>query len=133
HGFSGVLSEFQHHELTLQGGFALALRDGNEEASFNVPAPWPVLKARLPLADAAVGHPAQFTWQQTDYSLGSAPVDGGGLILVAIPLPGEFSQTVREVEASQQRYYNLARERRLVRRTYMSLLLLLTMIVLFVT
>ena len=42
-------------------------------------------------------------------------------------------QTVRQVEASQQRYYNLARERRVVRRTYMSLLLLLTMSVLFVT
>jgi len=133
HGFSGVVGEFQHHELTLQGGFALAVRDGNAEASFNAPAPWPVLKSRLPLADAAAGRPAQFTWQQIDYTLGSTPVAGGGLILVAIPLPREFSQTVREVEASQQRYYDLARERRLVRRTYMGLLLLLTMIVLFVT
>ncbi len=133
HGFSGVVSEFQHHELTLQGGFALALRDDNAEASFNAPAPWPVLKSKLPLAEAATGHPAQFTWQQTDYTLGSAPVSGGGLILVAIPLPREFSQTVHQVEASQQRYYDLARERRLVRRTYMGLLLLLTMIVLFVT
>jgi len=133
HGFSGVVSEFQRRELTLQGGFALALQDGNAEASFNVPAPWPVLKSRLPMAEAALGHPAQFTWQQTDYTLGSAPVEGGGLILVAIPLPREFSQTVRQVEASQQRYYDLARERKLVRRTYMGLLLLLTMIVLFVT
>jgi nitrogen fixation/metabolism regulation signal transduction histidine kinase len=133
HGLAGVVSEFQHHELTLQGGFALAVRDGNAEASFNLPAPWPVLKSRLPLAEAALGHPAQFTWQKMDYTLGSAPVEGGGLILVAIPLPPEFSQTVRQVEASQQRYYDLARERRLVRRTYMSLLLLLTMIVLFVT
>ena len=40
---------------------------------------------------------------------------------------------MHQVEASQQRYYDLARERRLVRRTYMGLLLLLTMIVLFVT
>jgi two-component system, NtrC family, nitrogen regulation sensor histidine kinase NtrY len=138
HGYSGVVAEFQLHEPTLQGGFALAVRDDNEEASFNAPAPWPVLKSKLPLADAIIGHPAQFTWQQTDYTLGSAPVDsgevnGGGLILVAIPLPREFSQTVRQVEASQQRYYDLARERRLVRRTYMGLLLLLTMIVLFVT
>jgi two-component system, NtrC family, nitrogen regulation sensor histidine kinase NtrY len=138
HGFSGVVAEFQEHEPTLQGGFALAVRDDNEEASFNAPAPWPVLKSKLPVADAIVGRPAQFTWQQTDYTLGSAPVDsgeqnGGGLILVAIPLPREFSQTVRQVEASQQRYYDLARERKLVRRTYMGLLLLLTMIVLFVT
>jgi two-component system, NtrC family, nitrogen regulation sensor histidine kinase NtrY len=133
HGFGGVVSEFQRHELTLQGGFALALRDGNAEASFNAPAPWPVLKSTLPLADAVAGHPAQFTWQQTDYSLGSAPVQGGGLILAAIPLPREFSQTVRQVEASQQRYFQLSGQRRRVRQTYMGLLLLLTMMVLFVT
>ncbi len=133
-GFSGVVNEFQHHEITLQGGFALAVRDDNEEASFNAPAPWPSPESpNCPLAEAAVAHPAQFTWQQTDYTLGSAPVEGGGLILVGIPLPHEFSQTVRQVEASQQRYYDLARERKLVRRTYMGLLLLLTMIVLFVT
>ena len=133
HGFSGVITEFQRQEPTLQGGFALAIRDGNAEASFNAPAPWPVLKGSLPLADAAAGRPAQFTWQNRDYTLGSAPVDTGGTILVAIPLPREFSQTVRQVEASQQRYYDLARERRVVRRTYMGLLLLLTMTVLFVT
>jgi len=133
HGFSGVVSEFQHHELTLQGGFALALRDGNAEASFNAPAPWPQLKPRLPLAEAAAGRPAPFTWQGTDYTLGSAPVQGDGMILAAIPLPREFSQTVRQIEASQQRYFQLSSERRRVRQTYMGLLLLLTMMVLFVT
>ena len=40
HGFSGVVAEFQHHETTLQGGFALAVQNDNEEASFNAPAPW---------------------------------------------------------------------------------------------
>jgi two-component system, NtrC family, nitrogen regulation sensor histidine kinase NtrY len=133
HGFSSVMEEFQRHELTLQGGFALAVREGNAEASFNAPAPWLVLKSSLPLSEAAESGPAQFTWQQTDYTLGSAPVGSGGMILVAIPLPREFLQTVRQVEASQKRYYDLAHERRLVRRTYMGLLLLLTMMVLFVT
>jgi nitrogen fixation/metabolism regulation signal transduction histidine kinase len=133
HGFSGTENEFQRHELTLQGGFAMAVQDGNAEASFNAPAAWAILKPHLPLEDAAAGRPAQFSWLQMDYTLGSATVHGGGLILVAIPLPGEFSQTVRQVEASQQRYYNLAAERRVVRRTYMGLLLLLTMLVLFVT
>jgi nitrogen fixation/metabolism regulation signal transduction histidine kinase len=132
-GFAGVVSEFQHHELTLQGGFALAIRDGNAEASFNAPAPWSILKTRLPLADAAAGRPALFTWQNADYTLGSAPVKGEGMILAAIPLPREFGQTVRQVEASQQRYFQLSRERRRVRQTYMGLLLLLTMMVLFVT
>src|SRR5438270_212543 len=32
-GFSGMVGEFQRHELTLQGGFALAVLDGNEEAA----------------------------------------------------------------------------------------------------
>jgi len=132
-GFAGVLSEFQRHEATLQGGFAIALKDGNSEASYNAPAPWPVLKAALPLSDAQAGRPAQFSWQQADYTLGSAAVPEGGLILVAIPLPREFSQTAHQLEASQQRYFQLSRERRRVRQTYIGLLLLLTMMVLFVT
>jgi two-component system nitrogen regulation sensor histidine kinase NtrY len=133
HGFSSVVSEFQNHEITLQGGFAVAVQDGNAEASFNAPAPWPLLKSRLPLAEAAAAKPARFTWDQTEYTLGSARVGNDGLILVAIPLPKAFSQTVKHVEDSQQRYFELARERRLVRRTYMGLLLLLTMMVLFVS
>jgi len=133
HGYSGVISEFQHHELTLQGGFALAIKDGNAEASFNAPSPWPVMKNSLPISTLAASHPAQFSWQGTEYTLGSASVQGGGMILVAIPLPRGFTETVHEVEDSQRRYYNLARERRVVRRTYMGLLLLLTMSVLFVT
>lgn len=133
HGFSPVIEEFQRHELTLQGGFALAVQNGNAEASFNAPAAWPALKASLPMADALAGKPAQFTWDQTEYTVGSARMGNAGTILVAIPLPREFSKTVSQVEASQQRYVELAHERRLVRRTYMGLLLLLTMMVLFVT
>ncbi len=132
-GFAGTIAEFQRHEPTLQGGFALALQDDNEEASFNAPAPWATLKGKLPLTEVTAGHPAEFTWQQTDYTLSTAGVAGGGLILVAIPLPREFSQTVHQLETSQRRYYDLARERKLVRRTYMWLSLLLTLIVIFVT
>src|SRR5215475_434860 len=133
HGTAGILAEFQRHELTLQGGFALALRDGNAEASFHTPAPWQVMKNSFPLREALAGRPAQFTWHDTDFTLGSAPVAGGGSILVAIPLPFEFSQAVRQVEASQQRYFQWSQQRRRVRQTYIGLLLLLTMIVLFVT
>jgi len=133
HGFSSVAGEFQKHEVTLQGGFAVAVQGGDAQASFNAPATWAVLRDRLPLTEASAGTPAQFTWGQTEYTLGSAPVGNDGAILVAIPLPQEFSQTVKQVEISQQRYFELAHERRLVRRTYVGLLLLLTMMVLFVT
>jgi len=133
HGFSSAVEEFRNYEPTLQGGFALALENGVPEASLGVPAPWPVLKEKLPLAQAAAGQPARFTWEQTDYTLGSAAVGKGGLILVALPLPPEFSKTVRQIEASQQRYLQLSRERKYLRQTYMGLLLLLTLMVLFVS
>jgi two-component system, NtrC family, nitrogen regulation sensor histidine kinase NtrY len=133
HGFSAMVEEFRAHEPTLQGGFAVAIQNGVAEASLGVPAPWTILKNRLPVAEAAKAQPARFIWGQTEYTLGSAPVGDDGLILVAMPLPSEFSRTVKQIETSQQRYLQLSRERRHVRQTYMGLLLLLTMMVLFVT
>ena len=56
-----------------------------------------------------------------------------GLIVVAMPLPQKFSDTVKQLDASQQRYLELTRQRKLLRRTYMELLLLLTVLVLFST
>src|SRR5712692_7614928 len=49
HSFSAVVSEFHRHEPTLQGGFVVAIEDGSAEASFGAPAPWPLLKAKIPL------------------------------------------------------------------------------------
>jgi two-component system, NtrC family, nitrogen regulation sensor histidine kinase NtrY len=131
--FSILLSEFREHESTLQGGFALAIENGEAEASFHTPADWTALKDNLPLARANSLTPARFTWGQTEYILGSAPVDDHGLILVAMPLPKQFSETVKQVETSQQRYLDLSHQRRLVRSTYMEVLLLLTVVVLFAT
>src|SRR3984893_174204 len=131
HGCSAAVEEFRRHEPTLQGGFVLAIENGVAEASFGVPAPWPVLKEKLPLAQIAAGQPTHFTWEQTEYTVGSAPVGQNGLILVAMPLPPEFSRTVNQIQASQRRYLQLSLERRHVRQTYMGLLLLLTMMVLF--
>src|SRR5215467_1648390 len=45
--FSGVLEAFRARESTLQGGFAVAIEDGNAEASFNAPASWLQLKPAL--------------------------------------------------------------------------------------
>jgi len=131
HSFSTVVSEFRRHEATLQGGFAVALLDGNAEASFGIPAAWPVLKAKIP---AHLGNgPTIFTWDHTQYILGNASVGERGQILVAMPLPQALSETVAQIEASQKRYFELAHQRRMVRRTYMGLLLLLTVAVLFAT
>jgi two-component system nitrogen regulation sensor histidine kinase NtrY len=132
--FSPVVDEFQRHEATLQGGFAAALNDGQEEAIFGAPAPWELLKPKIPGRSLNPGEPpVVFTWEHTDYILGRSPVGDHGQILVAMPLPTKFSETVREIEISQQRYLDLARDRRLVRRIYMEVLLLLTVVVLFAT
>jgi two-component system, NtrC family, nitrogen regulation sensor histidine kinase NtrY len=133
HSFGTLAKEFERHAPTLHGGFALAIVDGDAETSFGLPSAWPLLKAKLPLNRLKPDAPTPFTWEQTDYILGSAPVADQGLILVGIPLPKQFSETVRQVETSQQRYFDLAHERRLVRRTYMEVLLLLTVVVLFAT
>jgi PAS domain S-box-containing protein len=130
--FSLLDHEFERHSTTLQGGFVVALRDGVPATSFRAPASWDELKAKLPLATATSTAPT-FTWNDTEYILGSAQVGDNGLILVAMPLPQKFSQTVSALEEHQKRYFDLYRQRRSVRRSYMILLLLLTVLVLFAT
>lgn len=131
HSFAGVLYEFRAHEATLQGGFALAIDSGTAEASLNAPAAWPVLKPLLPAHSIGPERPQHLNWNGIDYVLGTAAVGDRGEILVAMPLPKNFSEAQRQLDASQRRYLELARERRTVRRTYMAFLWLLTGMVLF--
>jgi len=129
HSFAPAIEVFRRHEPTLQGGFAVAVLNGEAEASFGTPAPWSQLKGKMFAPDGKAY--SQFNWHGTQYILGAAPIEDGGEIVVAMPLPKQFSETVSQIEASQQRYWELSRERRLVRRTYMGVLLLLTVLVLF--
>jgi two-component system, NtrC family, nitrogen regulation sensor histidine kinase NtrY len=133
HGFSGVLNEFRRHQTTLQGGFAVAIESGNAEASLGAPAAWPLLKPNVPVGPIGPDRPQRMSWSGVDYVLGSAPVGEHGEILIAMPLPKNFTDAQQHLELSQQRYLGLARERRLVRRTYMTFLWLLTGMVLFAT
>jgi len=133
HGFSGVLNEFRRHQTTLQGGFAVAIESGNAEASLGAPAAWPLLKPNVPVGPVGPDRPQRMSWSGVDYVLGSAPVGEHGEILIAMPLPKSFTDAQQHLELSQQRYLGLARERRLVRRTYMTFLWLLTGMVLFAT
>ena len=131
HNFASLENEFQRHETTLQGGFAFALLNGEAQASFHAPASWDAIRAKAAPDQLSGPAPAPLTWEQTEYILGTAPVGNEGLIFVAMPLPQKFSATVKQLETSQKRYFELYRQKRLVRRTYMSLLLLLTVLVLF--
>jgi PAS domain S-box-containing protein len=129
HSFSGVLNQFRQHEATLQGGFAIAILSGDAEASFGAPAEWPLLKPKIPRP--ITSEPQHISWNGVDYVLGTAPVDDSGEILVAMPLPANFTEARKQLELSQQRYLELAKARRTVRRTYMVLLWWITGMVLF--
>jgi PAS domain S-box-containing protein len=131
--FSAVMNEFHRHEPTLQGGFAVALvRESEEEdavAAFRSPEPWVVLRSQM--FPSKGGAAQRFQLDGKEYMMASAPVGANGRIVVAVPLPGAFSTTLKELEDSQRKYLELSRQRKLVRSTYMGLLLLLTVLVLF--
>ena len=130
--YSGVINELRQREPTLQGGFALALVDDDAMASFHNPEPWGMLRSKLPdWKDSAAPHFHPFTLEGREYMLGVAAVDEHGRILVAMPLPPNYSAALNRIEASQQRYAELSQQRKLVRRTFMLILLLLTVVVLF--
>lgn len=133
HSFTGALDELRTHEPTLRGGFAVALDDSGVEASLGVPAPWSLLRSHINIEKINIEHPQVLAWENKNYVLGTAAVGSQGKILVAIPLPQSFAETQRQLSASQHRYLELARERRQVRLTYMTILMMLTGLVLFVS
>ena len=128
--FSSAIAEFHEHERTLQGGFALAVFEGEVRADMSQPAPWSALRDQFPVERALRGEHPHFQWKDADYIVGAASA-GKGIIVVAVPLPARFAATERQIQESQQRYIELARQRKLVRRTYIGFLLLLTVLVLF--
>ena len=128
--FSEATEELREHIPTLQGGFVLALANGNAAASLNAPAPWSVMKSSFPLPSALRGEHPHFQWGQTDYIVAAVALQNGA-VLVAMPLPPKFAQTARQIQESQKRYIELAAKRKLFRRTYIGYLLLLTVVVLF--
>ena len=128
--FTLIMEEFRRSEITLQGGFAFALEDDRAEATFHSPDPWPLIRDRLPAATAQ-GSTRIFDVGGTLYVLGQARVAPNGRILVAMPLPANYSAMLGDIEKSQQQYENLRLQRRRVRRAYLGYLLFLTVGVLF--
>jgi len=129
--FTFMLDELRRSEVTLHGGFAFALVEGRAEASFHAPEAWPLLQQALPLK-AASGKAKAFDILGQTYVLGRSHV-GNGEILVAMPLPSNYSTVLRDLERSQQQYEDLRIQRRRLKRTYMGFLLLLTVATLFIS
>jgi len=130
--YSSVMSEFRERERALQGGFAIAVLDDYAMAALHIPEPWGQLRAKLPSsAYSQRKGPPVLVVGDREYVLGSARVGPSGRIIIAMPLPANFRAAINRIEASELKYYELSQQRKNVRRIYMGLLLLLTMMVLF--
>jgi PAS domain S-box-containing protein len=130
--YTGVLHEFRRHQHTLQGGFALAIRDGDAVASWNSPRPWPLLRQTLPSLKNVQTAPQKWVYGNTEYLLATAPAGKSGAILVGLPLPKDFSPTLDQINQEKHDYETLGQEAKRIRGLYMLLLTLLTVLVLFV-
>jgi hypothetical protein len=67
----------------------------------------------------------------TDYTLATAGLQHGGLIVAGLPIPPGISATSRRLRSSADAYWTLYRERREIRSLYMDFLLLITALALF--
>ncbi len=136
----------QAHELTLQGGFAILYHDAEPVAAFHLPAKGPVESpesaaandlapnpalARSILDTAQGSNTALTTIAGTDYSLATAGLRNGGLIIVGLPFPRDIAAINVHLRQAAQTYWTVFRERRQVRSLYTGLLLLITLLALF--
>lgn len=128
--FKEAEEELREHLATLQGGFVVALSGDNSALTLNTPASWPDMRDHFPAGQAIRGEHPQFQWGKISYIVGAASA-AEGTVFVSMPLPPGFAETAQQIQDSQKRYIELARQRKLVRRTYLGFLLLLTVIVLF--
>lgn len=130
--FGPLVQEFRAHERSFQGGFALALLEGDAVAGFRAPEAWGTLRGRIPPPEELTGKQARVVRiAERDYLLGAAAVGPRGYVLVAMPLPEQFTATLNQLEQSQRQYWQLRQQDKQIRTVYLLLLLLLTVLVLF--
>jgi PAS domain S-box-containing protein len=130
--YSGVLHEFRRHQNKLQNGFAMAIRDDTAVASWNLPRPWPALRQSLPDLKKLEQSPEKWEFQNAEYLVAMAPTGKSGAILIALPLPKDFTPTLEQINQDQHDYETLGHEAKRIRGLYMLLLTMLTVLVLFV-
>ncbi|MBS1814930.1 MAG: HAMP domain-containing protein [Acidobacteria bacterium] len=149
-----IQTNLRSREMTLQGGFALVFKDDQLIADFQRPTgneasirTWVARKSpnRLPQSTEVASGPVDAMLLQaarrsddpilsigkTDYSIGSAWLQGHALVVVALPLPYGMSATLEQMQQSAEQYWTLFRLRRQIRGTYMVLMLMITSLALF--
>ncbi|SEF47324.1 hypothetical protein SAMN05421819_0124 [Bryocella elongata] len=158
--FERVRSVLTRHELTLQGGFAIIFHDDRPLASIRVPdvrGGIVHIRALTPLSPATDdsapapeptipfhGTPEQtlldaarraddpfYTIGGTDFTLATAGLKQGGIVVVGLPIPSGITATTREMRTASSNYWTTFRERRAIRSLFLMMLLLITGLALF--
>ncbi|MFC6647383.1 sensor histidine kinase [Granulicella cerasi] len=151
---------FAHHDLTLQGGFAVIYHDNHPIASLHLPTGSSAQIHALqppdeatdedpthlpPVISTTLNAPAPeailiaarrndepfYNVAGTDYTLATAGLKNGNILVVGLPIPNGISATSLRLRSAADAYWTLFRERRVVRNLYMFLLLLITVLALF--
>jgi nitrogen fixation/metabolism regulation signal transduction histidine kinase len=153
---------FEHHQVTLQGGFVILYRDRQPIDSLHVPRtpsgkselrsiqptepstdenadqrPAPTSTPLKGPTEQAILEAAQrtdepfYSLSGTDYTLATAGLPNGDLIVAGIPIPAGISATSLRLRNSAEKYWILYRERKEVRSLYTGFLLLTTALALF--
>ena len=127
----------QGHELTLQGGFAVLYRDGAPVAAFHVPPGTGTSEADALATETAILELAErnqaglFSTGGLDYTLATAGLKRGGMVVVGLPLPSDVAMTSLRLRKATEAYWTIFRERRQVRSLYTGVLFLVTLLALF--
>jgi len=94
-----------------------------------VPLPGPQTQAILQAAQRNDG--SIYSLGSSDYTLATAGMKRGGIVVVGLPIPPVIASTTMNLRIATDAYWTLFRERRIVRNLYMFLLLLTTALALF--
>jgi nitrogen fixation/metabolism regulation signal transduction histidine kinase len=129
---SALWNELRDHEPTLQGGFVVVLARGDVVADWNAPQGWEILRGRLPDLNQLMQSPQKVKIGEIEYLMGLAPAGPSAHILVGMPLPQGYSPALDRWKQHQRTYQALGRESKRIRVLYVTLLLLLTVLVLFI-
>ena len=149
-----MIAAFRDHKVTLQGGFALVFNDGTLLSSYQTPQPpgpmtllvdgkivpatvkdedfaQTLLRVAERMDEPILRIPPPGFGEPAPYVVAAAPVHGGGIILVGLPLPQELPGTIQRIREGTRDYFALGRARRGVRSTYLLVLTLLTTAIFF--
>ena len=148
--FAALVDEIRTHRITLQGGFAIVYRDGAEVADYALPKSSQQITVRSWLNDdtsedipssepitsvvLSAAHRTDepiVTIGGTEYALGDTTVDGGGVVVIGLPMPAGLDATVTQIRNGADEYWAIYRQRRSIRSTFFLLLLMLTALIFF--